>query len=249
MTPASLLLGFGAMLASASGTLWWLAERELDALDHSFLTADVLDESGRFALEGGSFLRPGDDVAGPSASRVPRGLPSDPNVPESGPNGSVNQHAQGEHSTARNQKIPAPVQGDDGAYAADFAHLLFESYDPPELRPPDKPQLTLEEFPEYPQLLHGKEVRISGFMIAADFKDRKVERFLLGRFPPGCCYGQFPLYDEWIEVDNAEADAEEYSAFETLTVRGTLDVGEVLDYDGYVLSMYRLKATSVKPLY
>ena len=251
MNPLLLVGGLVSMSLSAAATFLWLNEREFGALDHAHLEG-FLDEEGRVALEGRSFrsAAPAGNP-GPSTSSAPRGLPSDPDAapaPGSGGMGSLN-HAAGEHSSSRSSVLDPPVQGDDGFYSVDFAHLLFDGYDPPELRAPDVPNIGLDDFPEHPQALHEAQIVISGFMIAVDWKDRKIERFLLGRFPPGCCFGQVPLFDEWIEVDNTKANCEEFSAFETITVRGTLDVGELLDDDGYVLSLYRLKADSVRALY
>ncbi|MEX1025249.1 MAG: hypothetical protein WD226_09245 [Planctomycetota bacterium] len=251
MNPLLLLGGLASMSLSAAATLVWLNERDFAELDRAQYTG-LLDDEGRVALEGRSF-RAEPTATGPSTSRTPRGLPSDPDAPAlptgMGALGASLDHESGEHASSRGSVLDAPVQGDDGYFSVDFAHLLFEGYDPPELRAPEVPNIALADFPEHPRALHDQPVVISGFMIAVDWKDRKIDRFLLGRFPPGCCFGQTPLFDEWIEVDNTGANSEEFSAYETITVRGTLDVGEVLDDDGYVLSLYRLKADSVRALY
>ena len=138
---------------------------------------------------------------------------------------------------------------DDGTVVATFLDLDFPDYLPPDQREPDEPEvLELGHFPDRIQLLDDRRVSVEGFMLVANWKDKEIERFMLGRFPPGCCFGAIPVYYEWIDVVPEVALTEDYSPWFPISVTGTLDVGEVTDEDGYVESIYRLKCESVLEL-
>ena len=128
----------------------------------------------------------------------------------------------------------------------DFEHFVFEDYTPPEFRE-DKRLLTPEDFPEDIRAWNGKKVQLAGFMIAVDFKDKKIEDFMLCRFPPGCCFGGVPLFDEWVDCTPAYDEKRDWSPYEMILVEGTLEVGEVVDEDGFALSIYRLRVDDVRP--
>jgi len=136
----------------------------------------------------------------------------------------------------------------DGDYRfVDFERLVFEDYSPPEFRGDGAEPLRLEDFPEDVRALDGQKVQLAGFMIAVDFKDQKIEDFMLCRFPPGCCFGGVPLFDEWIDCTPTYAEDRDWSPYEMILVEGTLAVGEVVDEDGFVLSIYRMQVDDVRP--
>ena len=136
----------------------------------------------------------------------------------------------------------------DGDYAfLDFEALVFEAYQPPELRQEGAQPLGLEVFPEDARAWNGRKVQVAGFMIAVDFKDKRIEDFMLCRFPPGCCFGGIPLFDEWIDCTPAYEEKRDWSPYEMILVEGTLEVGERVDADGFALSLYRMRVDDVRP--
>jgi hypothetical protein len=73
-----------------------------------------------------------------------------------------------------------------------------------------------------------------------------VSSFLLSRFPPGCCFGALPFPDEWIAVTLTDPVAP-LAADIPVEVTGTLEVGELLDGQGFVTSLYRMQGERVAP--
>ena len=137
---------------------------------------------------------------------------------------------------------------EDGVLTLDFEQLDLPDYLPAEERSAEEPEIfALEQFPESIQALHGREVAIEGFMIVADWKDQRLESFLLARYPPGCCFGMVPVFYEWMHVtvpeDLAVEDSPPYSLIE---VEGVLSVGEEVDEDGYATSLYRMVCAGTK---
>ena len=122
----------------------------------------------------------------------------------------------------------------------ELEQFAFPDYDPPELRAEAAP-LTAEAFPPRVRPLHGAEIRVRGFPLALDATQAGARAFLLTRFPPGCCFGSVPVWDEWIGVELASDLEDSLSPSEPVTLSGVLDVGERLDEEGFVTSLYRLR--------
>ena len=131
-------------------------------------------------------------------------------------------------------------------FLLDFVHFEFPDYDPPELRGPGAAPLGLEAFPEAVAACHGAVVRLEGFMLTVDFEGGRVESFVLSRFPPGCCFGATPVFDEWVDARPDDGGVEQVSGYTPLEVVGRLEVGEALDEEGFVTSIYRLREASVE---
>ena len=92
--------------------------------------------------------------------------------------------------------------------------------------------------------LAGQKVAIEGFMQPIDFDKEGVLSFALVHNAVGCCFGTFPNMNEWVLVEMAGDERAEYFTVEPATVYGTLEVGEIIE-DGYVESLYRMKAERV----
>ena len=128
-----------------------------------------------------------------------------------------------------------------GVVTVPFEALAFDAYDPPELRGQDAEPLALEEFPPAAVRLEGREIEIEGFPLVTSFTGDGAERLLLTRFPPGCCFGNVPVVDEWVAVDLGEDRIDPGTGYDPIRLRGVLRVGEALDEGGFVESLYRLE--------
>ena len=126
----------------------------------------------------------------------------------------------------------------------DLASLAVPGYDPPELRPDRRPW-PLERFPAEVRALDGQRIATRGYPIAAELERGEVRRFLLSRYPPGCCFGSVPVLDEWIDV-RAPDGVDPLPPEVPVTVEGVLEVGEVQDAQGFAQSLYRLRAGAVR---
>lgn len=92
--------------------------------------------------------------------------------------------------------------------------------------------------------LDGKKIAIEGFMSPIDFDKTGVKSFSLIHNAIGCCFGMFPKMNEWVFVEMAGDKKCDFFAVEPATIYGTLSVGEEIK-DGYVVSLFRLKADHV----
>ena len=98
------------------------------------------------------------------------------------------------------------------------------------------------ELPEDVQALHGKKVGISGYVIPL-FSDND-DMFLLVESLWDCCFGMPPEVHQGIVVFFESATGGELADLPVL-VLGQLAAGEQRDVDGFVTSVYRIKADSV----
>lgn len=136
---------------------------------------------------------------------------------------------------AEPESTPAgPVQ--DGA-EIDFERLVFDDYDPPGLRQ-SAAALQPADFPEAARVLDGKRLSIVGFSQTLRVSAGSAEQLMVSRFPPGCCFGTVPVFDEWLFVELAEP-VDLVGLPSIVRATGTLAVGEVLRGSG-VECLYRL---------
>ncbi len=98
--------------------------------------------------------------------------------------------------------------------------------------------------------LAGKEIAMLGFQVPVeiDAKNRKLKTFVLSPMPPGCHFGTLPRPDEWIDVDAVPMGGTDYLAYRIVRVTGTLEIGEVYDEFGFLMSIYRIRAKTVEQL-
>jgi hypothetical protein len=136
----------------------------------------------------------------------------------------------------------------DGVRLVGWEDLLIPDYEPPS--PFDEEEYTKEEiFPAAVLALHGLEVAVEGFMEPIAWKGDRVTHFLLSPYPPGCCFGGMPGYDEWIDVRTKDPRGVEYHAYRTVRVTGLFEVGEDFDDYGYLRSIFRLEAQRAENLW
>ena len=92
--------------------------------------------------------------------------------------------------------------------------------------------------------LTGSTVRLTGFMIPLDQAD-KIKQFVLVPDLFSCCFGQPPQVQHSIIVTTPEGKAVSYYP-EQIVVEGKLTVEEKKD-DGFIVSIFEVSCTSVKP--
>ncbi|MAE76265.1 MAG: hypothetical protein CMJ85_05270 [Planctomycetes bacterium] len=94
--------------------------------------------------------------------------------------------------------------------------------------------------------LHGRALALEGFMRPIEWDESDEDRvlsFVLTRHPWGCC--GVPRLQDVVEVRGKKGESWEYVGTELIRVRGRFEVSENLGEDGYVLSIFKLAATSV----
>ncbi|MDB5299590.1 MAG: hypothetical protein JWO87_1253, partial [Phycisphaerales bacterium] len=92
--------------------------------------------------------------------------------------------------------------------------------------------------------LNGTKVRLRGFMIPMD-QAENITQFALVPSLFACCFGQPPQIQHTIVADCPKGKAVGYCPDEIM-VEGTLKVEEKKD-DGYIVSIFAVDVTSVKP--
>jgi hypothetical protein len=142
------------------------------------------------------------------------------------------------------EEVDVALTTPDPGGEVDFERFAFDDYDPPELRTA-KEALSAEVFPESVRVLDGLELAVGGYTQVLEVEDGAVPELLLTRFPPGCCFGAIPVYDEWIRLELAEPlPAEDVPP--VALARGRLSVGEELGEDGTAQSLYRMTAAEIE---
>ncbi len=100
------------------------------------------------------------------------------------------------------------------------------------------------KLPENVKSLHGKKVAIAGYMMALD-EVENIHEFLLVESLWSCCFGQPPSVNQVLVIRIEGKKGIEYTSGPILVI-GALEVGEKIE-DGFVSSVYRLKADKVMP--
>ena len=100
-------------------------------------------------------------------------------------------------------------------------------------------------FPPFVKALHGKVVRIKGFMLP-DIEFEEISKFHLVRSLWGCCFGAPPRVNEMVRVNVPEALRIDIT-YNTLDVVGRFEVIFEME-DGLIEDPYRLEALSLTEL-
>jgi hypothetical protein len=101
-----------------------------------------------------------------------------------------------------------------------------------------------ERIPAAIWALDGQKIALEGFMSPIDFDKTGVKSFSLIHNAIGCCFGMFPKMNEWVFVEMAGDKKCDFFSVEPATIYGTFAVGEEIK-DGYVVSLFRMKADHV----
>jgi hypothetical protein len=100
------------------------------------------------------------------------------------------------------------------------------------------------QLPEEVRKLNGAKVGMAGYMMTIE-EVENIHEFLLVEAFWSCCFGTPPSVNQVLMVRVVGDKGVEYTSSPVL-ILGTLEVGEEIE-DGFVTSVYRLKATSVTP--
>jgi len=130
---------------------------------------------------------------------------------------------------------PPPV--DDKPLMLTFSRLAFRYW------PQTKDKGARDPFPKEIKALNGRKIIMDGFMFPIDFEKGKVRSFILSNGMFGCCFGDAPAITETIKVYRSDGKLMPYQSMARVT--GVLEVGEEYDGDGYVDSVYRIRAEDV----
>jgi hypothetical protein len=98
--------------------------------------------------------------------------------------------------------------------------------------------------PEDVQRLSGTPIRVRGYMIPMD-QAQNIMQFAIVADLFACCFGQPPQLQHTIIVNTPKGKAVGYYPDE-IVVEGVLTVEEKRD-DGYIVSIFQMECTSVKP--
>lgn len=88
-------------------------------------------------------------------------------------------------------------------------------------------------------------VEIEGYMIPIEVEQGKVRSFILSRTLSGCCFGDMPNIQEWVDVKMQDGTDADYIPYAPVLVIGRMSVGELVDEYG-ITSLYRMTAESVE---
>lgn len=176
-----------------------------------------------------------------SAEPAPALVPAEVKAVEPAPAESRLAELKAEPPKPAEQKAAEEKAGaqDDKPLSMTFAKLAFRYW------PQPKDKAARDPFPATIKALNGKKVTIDGYMFPIDFEKGKVRSFLLSRGMFGCCYGDTPQISEVVKVSRSDGQLMPFEAMARVT--GTLEVGEEFDSEGYVDSLYRIKAEAVGP--
>jgi hypothetical protein len=93
--------------------------------------------------------------------------------------------------------------------------------------------------------LNGSKAVVEGWMVPMQVDDNGgVKSFVLVKTQPQCCFGDTQKMNEWIDVSMPAGQTAEFNVDRPVKVHGQLEVGEKVE-DGFVLSIYRMKADKV----
>jgi hypothetical protein len=200
-------------------------------------TADPPAPASAGATAGQPQVKPAPAPVVPPVETPAAGKPAEPKTAQAKPAQATPTDAKPAGAAAADAK-PAPA--DDKPASIDFAKLAFRYWPQPK-----DVKDARDPFPAKIRAMNGQKVTIDGYMFPIDFEKGKVRSFLLSRGMFGCCYGDSPQITEVIKVVRTDGKVMPFEAMARVT--GTLEVGEEFDGEGYVDSVYRIKAEAVGP--
>ncbi len=102
-----------------------------------------------------------------------------------------------------------------------------------------------DQIPAEVKALDGKKAILEGWMVPMEVsEDGSVKSFILVQTQPQCCFGDMQAMNEWVDVVMQPGSNADFNVDIPVKVYGQLEVGEKME-DGFVLSIYRMKANRV----
>jgi hypothetical protein len=143
-------------------------------------------------------------------------------------------------ATPAPSNIVAQLAG--GVLNADFATLASFTFNVPDMTASNHISVSEAEkqIPAAIRLLHGKTVRIRGFMMPVKESQGKSTEFLITRSQPSCCFSGATEITEFVTV-KAPGKGFETMMDDPITIEGTLHVGAITD-SGFIVGLYQLDA-------
>ncbi len=99
-----------------------------------------------------------------------------------------------------------------------------------------------DQIPNQIQILNGKKVAVSGFMLPVDFEDGKVASFILLNNQIGCCFGIMPRMNEFIYVKMRDNSRVRFMTDIPIKVFGKFEVGQ----ENVVGSLYGIQGEELQ---
>jgi len=127
-----------------------------------------------------------------------------------------------------------------------LANFVYQSDTYPWTDPfsdPKRRKHPIRKIPAAILALNGKRVACMGFMLPWDFSRDGTRHFGLMRNQVGCCFGQAPGLNEWIDVTKSKPT--DVLMDQPLLVIGVLKVKRISEA-GNTMGVYSLKADSVE---
>lgn len=134
---------------------------------------------------------------------------------------------------------------DEEVVLLNFDDLADFDYTPPTLEEIENGTERPEQVPAEVLAYDKRIVEIEGYMIPIEVEKGKVQSFILSRTLSGCCFGDMPNIQEWVDVKMEEGQDADYIPYAPVLVIGKISVGEQVDEYG-ITSLYRMTAESVE---
>ena len=150
-----------------------------------------------------------------------------------------------ESDATAEEETDASDADDDEVQLLNFDDLADFEYTPPTLEEIENGTERPEQVPASVIAFDGKVVEIEGYMIPIEVEQGKVQSFILSRTLSGCCFGDMPNIQEWVDVKMEEGESADYIPYAPVLVIGRISVGEQVDEYG-ITSLYRMTAESVE---
>lgn len=141
----------------------------------------------------------------------------------------------------------APVEPDpnEEVQLMNFDDMADFDYTAPTLDEIDNATERPEQVPAEILAFNNALVEIEGYMIPIEVEQGKVRSFILSRTLSGCCFGDMPNIQEWVDVRMQDGTDADYIPYAPVLVIGRMSVGELVDEYG-ITSLYRMTAESVE---
>jgi len=146
---------------------------------------------------------------------------------------------------ATEEATPVEPDPNEEVQLMNFDDMADFDYTAPTLDEIDNGTKRPEQVPAEILAFNNALVEIEGYMIPIEVEQGKVRSFILSRTLSGCCFGDMPNIQEWVDVRMQDGTDADYIPYAPVLVIGRMSVGELVDEYG-ITSLYRMTAESVE---